>query len=353
MVEKKRANVSAVEFREYLRQFHRTYRETVELVPRQLRERLLRVRYLDVGLIGYVSTQYGAGFEYSREKPSGTIEYRLGSRPVEQLLFGTPPRLVKAATTGIALDNAAHATLQDVGFSNINPIRLAGQRTSVRLIDVHCEAPSLGWSRDIAYAELYGDRSRQFWSPLSAVERAKNEVLVALVDTNRAAAAGFVDIGQYLARFKARQVLVLGDYGTAGKVRLDSIVKRIRDIGYDPILLNEVPDEPSMDPQQKLVAIGAASRFIVIDDSSKSGHLVEIPHVLANRWITVILRLEGSEGTFMTKGVSATSSVVTERSYNTDDLQDVLKVGLEWAEQMRSNIVGTYESVFPWMSHRQ
>ena len=344
-------HVTADEFRAYLDQFRRSFKETLELIPQAQRARLLRTQYLDSNIIAYVSTQYGAGFEYVPATESFAIEYRLGSRPVDQLLLGTPKRLLKHAATGIALSNGSELTIQNVTFRDINPLRMAGEATSVRLIDVHCEAPSLAWSRDIAYAELYGDRSQDSWTSIRAVERAKNEILLAVLDVGRATRES-IDIGAYLAKFKARQILILGDYGQSGKARLEAIAKVVRELGYDPILLSDVPDEPSMDLQQKVVALGSASRFVVIDDSSKSGHLVEAAHVVTNRWITVVLRLAGSDGTYLTHGWSATSKVATERSYTSQNLAEVLREALRWSEDIRSNLVGTYETVYPWRTEQ-
>ena len=343
-------HVTAQGLTSYLSAFHDAYRGAVALVPDEFRERLIRTAFLDLPVIAYVSTQNGVGFEYVHEATE--TNYRLGSRPVEQLLFGTPPRLVKHAATGIALQNAVNATVQRVSFRNINPIRITGRRTSVRLIDVHCEAPDLGWTRNILYAELFGDRRSEAWTIERAVGRAKDEVLLALVDVASAAKAS-LDLGQYISQRKARQVLVLGDFSPTGRARLEAISRAIASCGYDPILLDELPDEPSMDLSQKAVVMGSMSRFTVIDDSSKSGHLVEAGLARTNEWITIVLRLVGSDSSYMTHGWTATSRVLTELEYELGTIDAALQTGLEWAEKTRAALVADYTSTYPWRVDRE
>ena len=342
-----RQNVTAQGLTSYLSAFHDAYRDAVALVPNEFRHRLIRTAFLDLPVIAYVSTQNGVGFEYLEKGATVETTYRLGSRPVEQMLFGTPRQLIKHAGTGVGLNNAANATMESVSFRNINPIRLTGRHTSVRLIDVHCEAPNLGWTRNILYAELFGDRRSEAWTIERAVARAKDEVLLALVDVASAAKAS-VELGQYISTRKARQVLVLGDYSTEGRPRLAAIASEIAACGYDPILLDELPDEPSMDLSQKAVTVGSMSRFTVIDDSSKSGHLVEATLARTNGWITIVLRLEGGDSSYMTHGWTATSKVITELEYELGTLDATVLAGMQWAEKTREALVADYVSTYPW-----
>jgi hypothetical protein len=98
----------------------------------------------------------------------------------------------------------------------------------------------------------------------------------------------------------------------------------------------------------KAVAIGSVSRFIVVDDSSKSGHLAELPEALRNNWITVILRMCGSEPSFLSRGVSVTSSVVLEREYTADTLRITLEEGVRWAEAKVGDLSTAFAQLYPW-----
>ncbi|MBI2999183.1 MAG: hypothetical protein HYY46_12185 [Deltaproteobacteria bacterium] len=125
--------------------------------------------------------------------------------------------------------------------------------------------------------------------------RAKDEVLLALVHL-RESEKRSIPLSQYLSNYKEKTVLVLGDYGNEGRKRLEEIKGALVQLGYAPLLLDEIPDDLHYDLQQKAVAVGSVARFVVIDDSSKSGHLVEYSHGQINRWILIILRLDSSDG---------------------------------------------------------
>lgn len=59
------ANVTEAQMRVYLGTFHDTYSQTVEqYLAADVRANLLRRSLLPVRVLGYVSTQLGAGYEY-------------------------------------------------------------------------------------------------------------------------------------------------------------------------------------------------------------------------------------------------------------------------------------------------
>jgi hypothetical protein len=80
-------------------------------------------------------------------------------------------------------------------------------------------------------------------------------------------------------------------------------------IGYKPLLIKDIPDFEHYGLQQKLVAIAGMSRFIVIDDSNPSGHLIELEICRLNRWVTIVLRVHGCPSSWMTAGISLSSTV--------------------------------------------
>ena len=114
------------------------------------------------------------------------------------------------------------------------------------------------------------------------------------------------------------------------------------------MLVKDIPDDFRYNLIQKAVAIGSVSRFVVVDDSSKSGHLAELPEALRNDWITVILRMRGSEPSFLTRGASVTSSVVLEREYVVDKLRATMEEGVQWAEARVEELSLTFASLYPW-----
>jgi hypothetical protein len=221
----------------------------------------------------------------------------------------------------------------------------------VKLIDLTIE---IGASRrHIEWMELWSDRSAEMWSDIQAVRRAKDEIIIALTDVRqleRMQQAGIaLTLGRYLTEFKKQYVLLAGDFSRAGKVRLRAIGDSLERQGYVPIMLDEIPESPDYDLLQKFSAIAPVCRFVVFDDSSKSGHLAEFPLAVAGRYITIVLRLHGSEGSMVTRGVASTSKVIRESEYSAGDLDAVVSNNLTWAEQRHDELRGDRGfAAFPW-----
>jgi hypothetical protein len=215
----------------------------------------------------------------------------------------------------------------------------------VSIADATYESGS--WKRTIQYAEVYGNRSSDNWSPEKALSRAKDEILAALVEANRAQDKQ-LSIDEYIATYKKRTVLVLGDYDVHGLRRLDAICGALEQFGYEPILIKDIPDHPHHDLRQKVIVIAAISRFVVVDDSSKSGHLLEVELCKQNNWVTVLMRADGIGGSWMTAGASHHSKVILEKSYDPGSPQNGVKEAVNWAEDKLAELQTSFEDTYPW-----
>jgi hypothetical protein len=287
------------------------------LIPGEFQPYLLRRALLPANVIGYVSTQFGAGYEY-RSNESFSISTKRGSRRVEELLLEVPPRF-RRSTEMIRVEGGG--TFGHFTLAGSFPFRL-GAAGRLRLIDIRVELGE--WERTIEYAELESIRSADYWSESNAIARAKDELLVAIVDVHRARDTASADLLAYVNTYKPKQVLVLGDFQPEGRQRLNEIRNHLVQAGYLPAFVDEVPDIPHFDLMQKLVALASSSRFVVMDDSSKSGHLAEFPLVVQNRWYAVVLRLRGSRSSFMTHGVAATTNTMVEYEYDAASLPSII-----------------------------
>jgi hypothetical protein len=237
-----------------------------------------------------------------------------------------------------------------VNFSDISlvggfPLRLDGPRGCVTYDRVGFEIGT--WKYAAHHLEIYCDRSAASWSREKAISKAKDEVLAALTDIRRAEAKG-VTIEGYISTFKRKTVLVLGDYGVEGKQRLRTISSCLAALGYEPVLVEEIPDHPPQDLTQKVVMIGSAARFVVMDDSSRSGHLSELPICKSNSWVTILLRLGGKGGSWMTAGASHSSNVILEKEYEAGTEPLRVREAAEWAERKLAELGRELDSTYPW-----
>jgi hypothetical protein len=238
------------------------------------------------------------------------------------------------------------------GFSSLTlsggfPFRLIAPDASVSFEDVGFELPE--WNRTVRHAEIFSDRSSENWNTGRAEARAKDEVLAAMVRIERAKSKK-ISIDEYIATFKDKTILLLGDYEPAGLMRLQSISREFEALGYEVILVKDIPDHPHQDISQKVIAIGSVSRFVVVDDSSKSGHLLEIQLCKQSSWITILLRANGHGGSWMTAGASFASNVILEQAYVPTMPRQAVIESASWAENKITELQSNLKKTYPWRS---
>lgn len=336
-------NVTDEDLRNYIEIFTETLEETArQYLPPNLRKELLHLSLLPSKIIGYVSTQLGVAIEYIPGEIK-EIEIRRGSARVEDL-FIQAPRQLSEVSPMLSIEGGGVVICGGM-FLGRFPFRLRRDGVSVSFSKVKFEAGS--WQRFVHYAEVFEDRSRKNWTTEKAVARAKDEVLVALVEVARAKEKQ-LEISDYIDKFKKKTVLVLGDYDDAGWIRLQAISRCLGSLGYEPLLIKDVPDHLYHDLSQKVVAVGAIARFVVVDDSSKSGHLLEVQLCKTNSWVTVLLRAKGQGGSWMTAGAAHLSNVILETGYDPDTPDQVLTEISAWAESKLDELQRAMDSTYPW-----
>jgi hypothetical protein len=198
-------HVTEEQFRRYLEVFHSTLQETAQqFVPDRARD-LLHISLLPAQITGYVSTQFGVGYEYVQGEAT-SIEVIRGSARVEDLLFDAPAHLRSGPT--IVGVSGRNAYFDNCEFKGRFPLRLIGQAASVSL---HDTVSTVGaWTRRLHHAELFGDRRAENWTVDQAICRAKDEVLSALTEMQKALEKA-LGLPEYISRLKHKTVLLLGD----------------------------------------------------------------------------------------------------------------------------------------------
>jgi hypothetical protein len=261
--------VSEAEMRAYLEHFHDVYREVATTkLPEDLRSRLARFSQLSRGYLGYVSTQFGAGFEYIDEPGLKVIR---GSSRIEDLVFDAP-RALRGTGPMFKIGGSALFSLSDLTLDGGFPVRLVSERASVRLLRMRARAGY--WVRNVEWVEMFGDRSSKFWSVEMATRRALEELLTSAVDV-REMERRDLDLGTYLQRYRQHHVLLLGDFH-GGRERLTGLGSEIDKMGYVPILADQIPDISEQSLRQKILGLLLACRFVIVEDSTAAGQLNEL-----------------------------------------------------------------------------
>jgi hypothetical protein len=126
------ANVTDTEFKEYLQVFHNTLQSTADrFLDEQHKSQLTHLANLPSRIVGYVSTQFGVGFEYL-DSESTTIEVVRGSSRVEDLFFQAPRRLREGAS--FMAIQGKNVTLKGGTYDGAFPFRLTSDEASVTVV---------------------------------------------------------------------------------------------------------------------------------------------------------------------------------------------------------------------------
>lgn len=336
-------HIDAAGFAEYLDTFHHTYVETVEAhVPDGMRGFLDRFSRLPCGIRGFVSTSHGVAFEYLSEGDG--IDVGHGSAPIEELFSGAPARVRRLPS--MFLISGGHNGISGLTLDGGFPFRFGADASGpVTFADVRFTAQH--WIREVDYAEIFPTRDAAEWSPTRAIERAKDEVLQALTDI-RAMDDENVSLSQFLAGQKQQSVLVAGDFSPEGRARLDAIRRALRELGYLPRLLDDVPEVFEYDLPEKFAAVATMARFVVVDDSSASGHIRELSDAANRGLLTIVMRQQGSNPSFMTRADALKSTVMREFSYSGEAVFGPLHEATRWAEGRVTEIREQRRELYPW-----
>jgi len=336
-------NVTEDELKKYIEVFHLTLETTAKkFLTNELQKEILHLSLLPAKITGYISTQYGVAIAY---EPSDRtiILIQKGSSRVEDLVVTAPRSIRKMAP--LVINSGKNNLFHRCSFSGQFPFHLSGPEASLFLYEVDFTVQN--WKQHINYAEVYANRLKNLWNTENAILRAKDEVLSALVESNRAVERS-LSIHEYISNYKKKTVLVLGDYGNDGLKRLETICGVLDEIGYKPLQVKDIPDNVYQDLSQKVVAIGSIVRFVIVDDSSKSGHLMEIDLCKQNNWVTILLRAGDGNSSWMSAGVSQYSKVIIEKFYDINNPKSAITEAVVWAEERLNELKDRFGDIYPW-----
>jgi len=329
----------------YIEAFNETLEEeSSRFFSQDESNQLLHKSLLPAKIICYVSTQYGIGIEYISAETT-SIETVRSSARVEDLFVQAPRKLSNIGPMfNIA---AAGVEISKLTLAGGFPFRLTTNDATVTFREIRFSSDSPPWQRDIEYAEIYSERNAIKWSAEAAQNKAKDEVLSALF-LKQQAENREQELHKFISNFHEKSVLLLGAYDLEGEQRLDAIKESIEQLGYEPILIKDIPDFEDYDINQKVTAVGAICRIVIIDDSSPSGHLSEVEICRNNRWVTVLLRDSGKGASWMTAGASFSSNVILEKDYDSNAPEIAVTEAINWAESKIKELKISLNEMYPW-----
>jgi len=336
-------NVTPEQFKGYWEIFFQELKVAVErYLPS---DTLLKIKYLNLmqsKITAIVSSQFGVAAKFMPADKL-TVDAIGTHERIEDVIFDCPKEFLR----GTVKFKSASSYLQfkTIMLKNFFPFRLTKKEASIAFSGVLFEVGY--WSTYAGYTEIFGNNDYENWSPETAKNRALELVLAALYDLKQAEKED-MSIEDYVAFRREKSVLLLGDYGAEGKPRLEKVRQSLLSLGYRPTLIEEVPDDPYLDLLRKVAFVSYMCRFVVVEDSSKSGHLAEVPICEQNHKVTILLRAGGKPASYVTVGLSKTNKLILEKDYDPASPTPAIKEATQWAEEKLSELKIELDPLYPW-----
>lgn len=145
-----------------------------------------------------------------------------------------------------------------------------------------------------------------------------------------------------------RNVLVLGSYQGANEAELITLKDEIEAYGYSAFLVNELPDIPSNDLEQKVATAMRMVGFCIMVDREASGHIDEYEIAKKQRALTARLTPEDGGSTRMI-GSSEIVDINHIRAFEFEMRpEEVLHEAIEWSEEMLEERQRAYNEHYEW-----
>ncbi len=347
------ANISESAFGDYLQVFHDTLIESAgRFLPARLRGNLHHMARLPCRVRGTVSTQFGVSIDYDpfapgAALPNSTYSVTSTSQRIEEAIFrqyGATLSFLERRPLAIG------GRYWMAGIHFLQPVTL--DKDSALILD-RCafsekEAAPHGWFMETALLELYSVNDSTHWTSELAIARSKDEVLSALYELERSRALG-VSLADYYSRHRPKSVLCLGSYSKSGLHELHKVSDSLAALGYEPVLLSDIPNREAQTLDQKVVMAGSLSSFVVLVDSEKAGQLNELELCKINGWITVVMQPGGVPSSGMSAAPGVLSTVIREQPYSVDRVTPSLREAMAWAETTRRQIGSKLIDAYPWL----
>jgi nucleoside 2-deoxyribosyltransferase len=148
-------------------------------------------------------------------------------------------------------------------------------------------------------------------------------------------------LADILSNSLEKNVLILGkDSDDEGLTKMKRIAKVLSDNDYSPVTLKELPEITYLSFEDKMIRIGALSRFVIVEDTRASGHIDEVRLCAECQYITATVREAGTSSTWMQAHYPAQYSFInrfcyseTAKSIVKDELCDKIYCSLEKATE--------------------
>lgn len=154
-----------------------------------------------------------------------------------------------------------------------------------------------------------------------------------LVRTAYAAKQTTGNIVQTLMKSHQEVVTVFGRDNGKWLKRLRRIQKHVQSMGLRAVLIRDISDQRQQTLEEKAMFWALSSRFVILEDSVPTGHLIELKDLQVNRVTTVVLREKGCGSTYMSAALDVDFRFMHELTYTPGTLHRTVEKAVKWAKK--------------------
>jgi len=156
----------------------------------------------------------------------------------------------------------------------------------------------------------------------------------------------FIDIINVM---RLKSVLILGKDTDHAFMRLKRIQEILKKYSYIGIIAKEQNEILSDSTIRKISTLAMLSNFVIIENSSASGHLFELPFIRNLECITIVLQEVGKGSTWMLEDMYKKYNFIKKVQYEEHELEYKLKKSLDWAFKKNKEYSKYHLEVNPWL----
>jgi hypothetical protein len=142
-------------------------------------------------------------------------------------------------------------------------------------------------------------------------------------------------------------VLVLGSYEQNRKQELLEVGKALK-ADYDAVLMDQLPQNPSLTLDQNVRFWAQAVRFCVVVDVDPAGHIREYADLVNQQSITALIRPAGTGSTHMIGAESLVDFNFVKLFEVQESPTEVVAEVSKWAESVVKTRRQAYDKYYPW-----
>ncbi|MBB4119763.1 hypothetical protein GGR32_002069 [Mesonia hippocampi] len=146
-------------------------------------------------------------------------------------------------------------------------------------------------------------------------------------------------------------VLILGKDTGEHMQKLEKIAKILEENNLSPIIIKKKEDFKEEKPNQKILRHALQSKFIIIENTEPSGHLIEFEKIKITEKITAVIQKENNGATWLTEDSFIGRTDIKKFTYSNSkkDFEKNVICAIKWGNEKFEEQMDILVQTYPWL----